>query len=126
VAAGSGEQQGPVLATPPQGRLLAHTSPLSATTHTNSSPAAGDSSPATPLRGLLPSPQQQAGVGGGSAAAAAAEQPDPMQHDWAQVELQVEHSLWHSNALPSWGDHVREADALALMMHVLDCVRALR
>ena len=39
---------------------------------------------------------------------------------------QVVHSLWHSNALPARGDHVREADALALMMHVLDCVRALR
>jgi hypothetical protein len=115
-----------VLATPMQGRLLASSSPLPAATHTNASPAAGDSTPATPLRATLPSPQQQAGVGGGSAAAAAAEQPDPMQHDWAQVELQLLHSLWHSNALPSKGDHVREADALALMMHVLDCVKALR
>jgi hypothetical protein len=41
-------------------------------------------------------------------------------------QVQVVHSLWHSNALPSRGEHVREADALALMMHVQDCVTALR
>lgn len=153
------------------------------------SPATIEGSPATPL--LTPPGQPATQHGTSSAAAAAAEQPDPMQHDWAQVELQVRrlpaallpfrlpprlalrqctrppacwlaclgnpegqpgwgvhgivcamparlstvspspgpqvvHSLWHSNALPSRGDHVREPDALALMMHVLDCVRALR
>lgn len=46
--------------------------------------------------------------------------PPPWMHP------QVVHSLWHSNALPSKGEHVREPDALALQMHVLDCVRALR
>ena len=77
-----------------------------------------DGSPATPV-----GPSSHGPI---SAAAAAAEQPDPMQHDWAQVELQVVHSIWHSNALPARGKQTREPDALALMMHVLDCVRALR
>ena len=97
--------------------------PLAGSTPTaRLSPLAGspvpEGSPATPVGPAAPTQI--------SAAAAAAEQPDPMQHDWAQVELQVVHSIWHSNALPARGEHVREPDALALMMHVLDCVRALR
>lgn len=54
------------------------------------SPATVEGSPATPLHGLLlPGGQAAQQHGTSSAAAAAAEQPDPMQHDWAQVELQV-------------------------------------
>jgi hypothetical protein len=102
----------------------AGSTPLAGSTPTTArlSPLAGspvpEGSPATPVAPAAPTQI--------SASAAAAEQPDPMQHDWAQVELQVVHSIWHSNALPARGEHVREPDALALMMHVLDCVRALR
>lgn len=59
-------------------------------------------------------------------------QLDSTAHPWSHYPpppahlLQVVNSMWHSNALPSRGEHVREPDALALMMHVLDCVRALR
>lgn len=65
------------------GRLLARGSPLSA----GCSPAA-EGSPSTPQQqGMLGA--REGGSSGMSAAASAAEQPDPMQHDWAQVELQV-------------------------------------
>ena len=35
-------------------------------------------------------------------------------------------SVAHTDALPPHGEHARNPEALALMLHVLDCVRALR
>lgn len=85
--AGQGQGRGP--STPPTAR------PLSAA----ASPATVEGSPATPLQGLhTPGGQASQQHGTSSAAAAAAEQPDPMQHDWVQVELQVRLFFW----LASW------------------------
>eukprot|EP00887_Chlorella_sp_A99_P000294 scaffold13.g294.t1 len=61
-----------------------------------------------------------------AAAAAAEDAQNPLQHDWRQVETMLLHSVWHTDCLPSRGEHTRNPEALALMMHVLDCVRALR
>lgn len=87
----------------------------------------------------FPAPQAEGGAGGEpqqlqqrqvaaqqAAPAAWEDTSDPLAHDWAQVECMLLHSIWHTDCLPSHGEHARNPEALALMMHVLDCVRALR
>jgi hypothetical protein len=77
--------EAPGAATPLPPRPPPAASPLSG----DGSPG-GAGSPATPAGGASAGPGAVQAVGGAtSAAAAAADQPDPFQHDWAQVELQV-------------------------------------
>ncbi|GAB4815349.1 hypothetical protein N2152v2_002395 [Parachlorella kessleri] len=51
---------------------------------------------------------------------------DPLHHDWPLVEVMLRQSIWHTDMLPASGEHGRDPEALALMMHVLECVQALR
>lgn len=68
-----------------------------------------------------------ASVGGaGESTGGAGPAADPMHHDWALVETMLRQSIWHTDMLPASGEHGRDPEALALMMHVLECVQALR